>query len=100
MYVRLVTYHMNDRVTRDDASTTYNQIVSVLREENGYQGSTLMIDEVARTAVSLTYWKDEGCAARAGERVLPMLFERATELTDRAPEISGYHVVEHNLDDA
>lgn len=97
MYVRMITYHMKPDVTRDVATTTYNDILGTLREQNGFQGSALLLDEEARTAISLTYWLDEGCAGKAGERLLPTLFERTTDLSDRPPEITGYELVDHHL---
>ncbi len=98
MYVRMITYHMKPEVGRDVASSTYNEILDTVRKQNGFQGSALLLDEEARTAISLTYWLDEGCAGKAGENLLPILFERTTELSDRPPEITGYDVIDHRLD--
>lgn len=97
MYVRMITYHLRQDVTKDTASSTYNDIVEHLSDERGFQGSALLLDEEAGTAISLTYWSDEECAGEAGTHLLPMLFERTGDLTDRAPEITGYHVLDHKM---
>lgn len=97
MYVRMITYHMKPDVSRDVVTTTYDNILGTLREQNGFQGSALLLDEDARTAISLTYWHDEGCAGKAGEQLLPTLFERTSDLSDRPPEITGYELIDHHL---
>ena len=97
MYVRMMTYHMKPDVERSAVTATYNEILGTLRQENGFQGSALLLDEAARTAISLTYWSDEACAGKAGENLLPTLFKRTTDLSERPPEITGYELVDHRL---
>lgn len=97
MYVRMITYHLKPDVSRKVVTTTYDDILGMMRDQNGFEGSALLLDEEARRVISLTYWLDEGCAGRAGEYLLPTLFERTTDLSDRPPQITGYELVDHDL---
>jgi hypothetical protein len=93
----MITFHLRCDVDKDGAISIYDDIVADLKQQNGFQGSALLFDEEARTALSLTYWSDEECAGIAGEHILPVLFERTAELSERPPEIAGYHVLDHQL---
>jgi hypothetical protein len=97
MYMRMITYHLKDDVAQNVASSVYDDIVAELKQQDGFQGSALLFDEDVGTAVSLSYWSDAECAGIAGEHILPVLFERTSELSDRPPEIAGYHVLDHHL---
>jgi hypothetical protein len=97
VYLRMITFHLRHDVDRREASSVYDDIVAELKHQNGFQGSALLVDEEARTAVSLTYWSDEECAGSAGELILPVLFDRTAEISERPPEIAGYVVLDHQL---
>lgn len=97
MYMRMITFRLKKDVDQADAMSVYEDMVTILREQNGFKGCGLLFDEEARTAISLTYWADEGCAGDAGERILPLLFERTEDLAEHPPEITGYHVLDHQL---
>lgn len=97
MYVRMITFHLKHDVDKTGASSVYVEIIDELKQQNGFQGSALLVDEAGRIAVSLTYWSDEECAGIAGERILPVLFERTAEISERPPEVAGYLVLDHQL---
>lgn len=97
MYVRMISYRLMPDIGKDRVTDAYDEIVEVLESQNGFQGSALLFDEEAQTAILLTYWTDDECAGRAGESLLPTLFERSPELSDQPPEITGYHVLDHQF---
>lgn len=97
MYMRMITYHVRPDIEHAQAEEVYEDIVRVLKEQEGFQGSALLLNEDVSMAISMTYWDDEACAGEAGERVLPILYARTQELSDGPPEISGYHVLDHQL---
>ena len=97
MYVRMITYHLMTDVGKQKVSNAYDEIVTFLGKQNGFQGSALLFDEEAQTAILLTYWSDDECAGNAGETLLPILFERSPELSEQPPEITGYHVLDLRL---
>lgn len=97
MYARMLSVRLAPGCERGRVNTGYKDIVSLLKEQNGFQGSVLLLDEDARTAVVMTYWLDEKCAGEAGEAALPALFSHMARLTDWPPEITGYHVLDHHI---
>ena len=97
MYMRMITFRLKEGIEQATAMSVYDSMVAILRGQAGFRGCGLLFDEQAGTAISLTYWADEGCAGDAGERILPLLFERTGELAEQPPEITGYHVLDHQL---
>jgi heme-degrading monooxygenase HmoA len=97
MYVRMITFHARADVTRDDAATIYQELFNSLRGYQGFEGMTALINEDNRQAISLTYWRDEQCAAEAGTASLPFLMEKVHGLIDRPPEVTGYEMIAHEL---
>jgi heme-degrading monooxygenase HmoA len=77
--------------------TPCNLLLSELRGYRGFQGLSVLINEAAHRAISLSYWQDEESAAEAGTRSLPLLMEISEPLIDRPPEISGYELLRHEV---
>jgi heme-degrading monooxygenase HmoA len=97
MYVRLITFHTRPSATKDHATAVYHALMAEMKGYRGFQGMTVMVNEEARRAVSLTYWQDQECATEAGTKSLPALMDQVHELVDRPPEIAGYDVVGQEL---
>jgi heme-degrading monooxygenase HmoA len=97
MYARMLSVRLAPGCERDHVNTGYEDIVSLLRKQNGFRGSVLLLDEDARTAVVMTYWLDEECAGEAGEVALPALYSHMAGITDWPPEITGYQVLDHHI---
>jgi heme-degrading monooxygenase HmoA len=93
MYVRLITFHVKPDVTRVHAAAVYEALSAEMRDYRGFQGMTVLMNEGAEQAVSLTYWQDQASATEAGAKSLPVMLEKVHELVDRPPEISGYELV-------
>ena len=95
MYVRLITYHVKPSVTGALASSIYDELLSVMKPLAGFQGMSLLLNEEARTAMSLSYWEDQDSATVAGPVILPLLMGRVESLVDRPPEVFGFDLVKH-----
>jgi len=96
MYARVIQYHARPEVSRTEATSMYHQIISVLERMDGYLGSTFLMNDATHRAVSITWWRDDACAADAGRTSLPMLM-RISNLMVGPPEISGFDVVDQSL---
>jgi hypothetical protein len=97
MYMRMITYHVMPDVEHGQSEQMYEDVVRFLKEQEGFEGSSLLLNEDASVAIVMTYWDDETCAGIAGEKVLPILFECSAHLSEGPPEISGFHVLDHHL---
>ena len=97
MYARMLSVRLAAECERDQVNSGYEDIVALLRKQNGFRGSVLLHDKDARTAVVMTYWLDEECAGEAGEAALPALYSHMAGLTDWPPEITGYEVLDHHI---
>lgn len=97
MYIRLITYHVKPWVTREHAMTIYEEMLNVMRSLPGFEGMSLLLNEDARNAVSLSYWRDQESATEAGTKILPLLMGRTVELVDRPPEVFGFDLVSQEM---
>lgn len=97
MYVRMITYSIRPSVSLEQATIIYHEMLSFLQPLPGYRGLSLLLNEEAHQAVSLSYWQDQESATEAGSKVLPVLMGRTQELVDRPPEVAGYEIVDQNL---
>lgn len=93
MYVRIVTYSMHPAVTMDQARAIFAELTEILRRQAGYQGLSLLVNEVDRQAITLSYWQDQESAVQAGQETLPILMDRTSQFVDRPPEISGFDLI-------
>lgn len=99
MYVRLITFHPRPDVTAEDAREIYRELIEILQDLEGFCGCSLLLNEETRRGISVTYWDDAATAERAGEVSLPVLLERVSELVESPPDVSGYEVLDHRMQD-
>ena len=93
MYARVIEYRARPRITTDEATAMYRQIISVLERVDGFLGSEFLMNESTHRAMSITWWRDGACAADGGRKSLPLLMQIG-DLVEAPPEISGYDVVD------
>ena len=93
MYVRLISYQTKPWVTQAHALSIYDEMVEAMEHFAGFEGMSLLLNEQAHRAISLSYWEDENSAAAAGPQILPLLLGKAEELVARPPEVSGFDLV-------
>lgn len=96
MYARAITFRARPEVTSRQASVIYHELTRILAGEDGFLGSTFMMNEETNHAISLTFWRDRNCGAAAGPKVLPMLLVKVHPLVMGPPEISGYDIIEQS----
>jgi hypothetical protein len=98
MYARSITFRSRPGVTPQQASVIYHELTKIVSGEDGYLGSTFMMNMEMNQAISLTFWRDRESGAAAGPKVLPMLLVKVRQLVVGPPEISGYDVIEQSFD--
>ncbi|HYI13853.1 MAG TPA: antibiotic biosynthesis monooxygenase [Thermomicrobiales bacterium] len=97
MYVRSITFRARPEVTSEQASVIYHELTKIVAGEDGFLGSTFMMNADSNHAMSLTFWRDRDSGAAAGPKVLPMLLVKVHPLLVGPPEISGYDVIEQSF---
>jgi hypothetical protein len=97
MYARSITFRARPGVTSQQASVIYHELTKIVSCEDGYLGSTFMMNMETNHAISLTFWRDRDSGAAAGPKVLPMLLVKVHPLVVGPPEISGYDVIEQSF---
>jgi hypothetical protein len=97
MYARSITFRSRPGVTSEQASVIYHKLTKIVSGEDGYLGSTFMMNMETNHAVSLTFWRDRDSGAAAGPKVLPMLLVKVRQLVVGPPEINGYDVIEQSF---
>ena len=97
MYARSITFRARPEVTPQQASVIYHELTMIVASEDGYIGSTFMMNEETNDAISLTFWRDRDSGAAAGPKVLPMLLVKVHPLVVGPPEIRGYDVIEQSF---
>ena len=97
MYARSITFRARPGVTTQQASVIYHEMTKIVAGEDGYLGSTFMMNVETNHAISLTFWRDRDSGAAAGPKVLPMLLVKVHPLVVGPPEISGYDVIEQSF---
>ena len=97
MYARSITFRARPEVTYQQASIIYHELTKIVAGEDGYLGSTFMMNADTNHAISLTFWRDRDSGAAAGPKVLPMLLVKVHPLVVGPPEINGYDVIEQSF---
>lgn len=97
MYARSITFRARPGVTSQQASVIYHELTKIAAGEDGYLGSTFMMNMETNHAISLTFWRDRDSGAAAGPKVLPMLLVKVHPLVVGPPDISGYDVIEQSF---
>lgn len=97
MYARAITFRARPTVTAQQASIIYHELTRILAGEDGFLGSSFMMNPETNHAISLTFWRDRESGAAAGPKVLPMLLVKVHPLVVAPPEISGYDIIEQSF---
>lgn len=97
MYARSITFRARPGVTAQQASVIYRELTKIVAGEDGFLGSTFMMNVETNHAISLTFWRDRDSGAAAGPKVLPMLLVKVHPLVVGPPEISGYDVIDQSF---
>lgn len=74
----------------------YDEMLGTMKSLPGFQGLSLLFNEDAHQAVSLSYWQDQEAATEAGVALLPHLMNETQVFVDRPPEVTGFELL--NLD--
>ena len=65
MYARSITFRARPGVTTQQASIIYHEMTKIVAGEDGYLGSTFMMNVETNHAISLTFWRDRDSGAAA-----------------------------------
>lgn len=97
MYARVISFQARPGVQPDEARRLYKEVAVELAQQEGYLGSSFMLDEQSHRVIFVTWWRDPDCAARGGQRILPLILEREHDLMAGPPVIAGYDVFEQTF---
>lgn len=98
MYVRVLSFVCRSDVHTDHIQTVYREIVDRASELDGFLGSSLLMSGESCRGLALMYWRSREAAAAAGPKLVSLLGDRIHDVLAQPPDISGYDVVENDLE--
>lgn len=97
MYLRIIRCHLKEEAELDAPVDVFGEIMPAIEAYPGFKGASLMVNAATRNAVAFLYWASEEHASQAGEAMRPLLFDCTWDMTDDALDITGFHVVHHDV---
>lgn len=98
MYVRVLSFVCRADIDTGHIHGVYRELANDASELDGFIGSSLLMSDDSCRGLALMYWRDRNAASAAGPKLVERLGSRINEVLDKPPEISGYHLVENNID--
>ena len=96
MFARHVTYHAEPG-TRDRVVGIIEGLMPRVRQQSGYLGMLMLVDEAHNEYVGVSQWKTRADAEAVTTTILPLVMEELASVLDSPPVVRIYEVHESRL---
>ncbi len=92
MYAREVSMHLKNNAARDFTTTLENEILPLLRKQNGFKDEITFLDAGKKDAVAISLWDRKESADRYSRDTYPQVLKGLAKVVDGTPEVRAYEV--------
>ncbi|MGB6192502.1 MAG: hypothetical protein WBF42_08550 [Terracidiphilus sp.] len=93
MYARNVTFHIKANKQPDYTHTLENQILPLLRKQNGFKEAINLCNPGASEVVSISLWEHKRNADDYNTRVYPEVLKTLENVIDGTPRVQTFETV-------
>jgi hypothetical protein len=92
MYAREVSMHLKNDVGREFTTTFENDILPLLRKQDGFKDEITFLDAGNKDAVAISLWDRQESADRYSRDTYPQVLKGLAKVIEGTPEVRAYEV--------
>jgi hypothetical protein len=92
MYAREVSMHLKNDVGREFTTTFENDILPLLRKQDGFKDEITFLDAGNKDAVAISLWDRQESADLYSRDTYPQVLKGLAKVIEGTPEVRAYEV--------
>jgi hypothetical protein len=92
MYARNVSLHLKPNTAGEFNRTISNDILPLLRKQNGFTDELTFVDPNGRDAIAISLWDRKESADQYGRDTYPQVLKGLAKVVEGTPEVHSYEV--------
>lgn len=92
MYAREVSMHLKNDVGREFTTTFENDILPLLRKQDGFKDEITFLDAGNKDAVAISLWDRQESADLYSRDTYPQVLKGLAKVVEGTPEVHAYEV--------
>ena len=92
MFTRNVTIHLKPNCLTEFKGTIENQVIPLLRRQNGFQDEITLVAPEGLTAIGISFWDRKENAEAYSRTTYPEVLKALANVVEGTPQVQTYEV--------